>query len=99
MELVIVSYAFCQRLKGERRVYEAFTQGPPHPAGVQKKRSAGWNSNAARPPVGRDKEEVPQSITDMLPDWMGYGFLYFVTIIPAIIVVITVSIVFFSSLK
>ena len=68
-------------------------------AGVQKKRSAGWNSNTARPPIGRDKEETPQSLTDMLPDWMGYGFLYFVTIIPAIIVVITISIVFFSSLK
>lgn len=66
---------------------------------MQKPRNAGWNSNLARPPIGRDKEDVPQSFTDLLPDWMGYGFLYFVTIIPIIIVVITVSIVFVSSLK
>ena len=70
-------------------------------AGIQKPkpRAAGWNSNLARPPIGRDKEDVAQSFTDYLPDWMGYGFLYFVTIIPIIIVVVTVSIVFVSSLK
>lgn len=35
----------------------------------------------------------------MLPDWMGYGFLYFVSIVPVLIVVTTIAILFFSSLK
>lgn len=35
----------------------------------------------------------------MLPEWMGYGFLYFVSTIPVLIVVVTIAILFFSSLS
>ena len=54
---------------------------------------------AARPKLGRDKDETPTSFTDMLPDWMGYGALYIISIIPVLIVIATVSVLFFSSLK
>lgn len=45
------------------------------------------------------KGEEPQSLTDMLPDWVGYGTLYGISIIPVLIVVAVVSVLFFSSLK
>jgi len=64
-------------------------------AGAPKKKGTG----VARPPIGRDKEEAPQGISDMLPEWMGYGFLYFVSTIPVLIVIVTISILFFSSLS
>lgn len=59
----------------------------------------GWRSGQARPPVGRDDGERPQSLADMLPDWVGYGFLYFISVLPAIIAGSVVLILFLNSLK
>lgn len=61
--------------------------------------SAGWRGNVARPPVGRDKSELPQGLADLLPDWFGYGFLYTLTGIPIIIGALVVAVLFFNSLK
>lgn len=61
--------------------------------------SAGRGSDQLRPPVGRDKNEKPQGLTDMLPDWMGYGFLYGVSALPVIIGILVVAVLFFNSLK
>ena len=40
-----------------------------------------------------------QTLADRLPDWMGYGFLYFVSVIPVIIAGSVVAVLFFNSLK
>ena len=61
--------------------------------------SAGWRSDQPRPPVGRDKSEKPQGLPDMLPDWMGYSFLYGVSALPVIIGILVVAVLFFNSLK
>lgn len=45
------------------------------------------------------KGEQPQTLADMLPDWVGYGTLYGISIIPVLIVVATVVILFYNSLK
>ncbi|KAL3163117.1 hypothetical protein ABBQ32_009531 [Trebouxia sp. C0010 RCD-2024] len=76
--------------------YEGIT-----PTGVAQasSQSAGWRSDQPRPPVGRDKNEKPQGLTDMLPDWMGYGFLYGVSALPVIIGILVVAVLFFNSLK
>ena len=74
-----------------------------HASGAKKKNepeeSAGWRGNVARPPVGRDKSELPQGLADLLPDWFGYGFLYTLTGIPVIIGFLVVAVLFFNSLK
>lgn len=59
----------------------------------------GWRPNQARPPIGRNPDEKPMGLQDMLPDWMGYGALYAVTLIPVMILGTTVAILFFTSLK
>ena len=57
-------------------------------------------SGVARPPApGRGEGNIPQGIADILPDWMGYGVLYFISVIPVLIVIVTISILFFSSLS
>jgi hypothetical protein len=45
------------------------------------------------------KGDEPQGLTDMLPDWVGYGTLYGVSVIPVLLVVGTVLILFYNSLK
>lgn len=45
------------------------------------------------------KGEEPQSLADLLPDWVGYGTLYGISIIPVLLVVATVLVLFYSSLK
>ena len=45
------------------------------------------------------KGDKPQTLADMLPDWVGFGVLYGVSAIPALLVVVTVLILFFNSLK
>jgi hypothetical protein len=61
---------------------------------------AGWRSGQARPKMmGRDKSEKPQGLVDMLPDWMGYGFLYLVSSIPVLIAGTVIAILFFNSLR
>jgi hypothetical protein len=59
----------------------------------------GWREDQVRPPVGRDANEKPQSLVDMLPEWVGYSFLYLVSIVPVLIAGSVVAILFFSSLK
>lgn len=55
---------------------------------------------AARPrPMQRDKSELPQGIADLLPDWVGYGFLYGLSGIPVFLVIAVVTLFFFSSLR
>lgn len=49
--------------------------------------------------IGRDKNEKPQGIQDLLPDWVGYGALYAVSSAPIIIGVVVVLVLFFSSVK
>lgn len=49
--------------------------------------------------MGRDKNEEPQSILDTLPDWVGYGLLYFVSVIPVLIAGSVIAILFFNSLR
>lgn len=49
--------------------------------------------------MGRDKSEAPQGLADMLPDWVGYGFLYFVSVIPVLIAGTVIAILFFNSLR
>ena len=54
----------------------------------------------ARPrPMQRDKSELPQGIADLLPDWVGYGFLYGLSGIPVFLVIAVVTLFFFSSLR
>ncbi|KAG2447736.1 hypothetical protein HYH02_007196 [Chlamydomonas schloesseri] len=43
--------------------------------------------------------EKPQNLTDMLPGWVGYGVLYGVSAIPVLLVVGTILILFYNSLK
>lgn len=59
----------------------------------------GWRQGQVRPPIGRDKSERPGSILDTLPDWVGYGTLYVITVIPVIIAVTVIAILFVSSLR
>jgi hypothetical protein len=62
--------------------------------------AAGWRRNQARPKVmARDKNEKPQGIVDMLPDWMGYGVLYLISAIPVLIAGTVIAILFFNSLR
>lgn len=51
------------------------------------------------PPVGRDPNEKPKGLMDMLPEWVGYSGLYAVTLIPAFILIATVTLLFVTSLK
>jgi hypothetical protein len=73
-------------------------------------RATHWCTTTARTPatgivkpyiMGREarKGEQPQSLTDMLPDWVGYGTLYGISVIPVLLVVGTVLILFYNSLK
>ncbi|KAG2430231.1 hypothetical protein HXX76_010329 [Chlamydomonas incerta] len=43
--------------------------------------------------------EKPQNLTDMLPGWVGYGVLYGVSSIPVLLVIGTILILFYNSLK
>jgi hypothetical protein len=45
------------------------------------------------------KGEKPQNMTDMLPGWVGYGVLFGVSSIPVLLVVGTILILFYNSLK
>ena len=49
--------------------------------------------------MSRDKSEAPQGLADLLPDWVGYGSLYLVSVIPVIITFSVIAILFFASLK
>lgn len=45
------------------------------------------------------KGDEPQTLADMLPDWVGYSTLYGISVIPVLLVVGTVLILFYNSLK
>lgn len=60
---------------------------------------AGWRGDQARPPIGRDKDEQPQSLEDMLPEWMGYSYLYLISAIPIFIGLFVVVTLFVNSLQ
>ncbi|PSC74164.1 sugar phosphate phosphate translocator [Micractinium conductrix] len=48
--------------------------------------AAAWRQQGdVRPPMGRDPTEAPKGALDRLPDWVGYGFLYFISIAPVLI--------------
>lgn len=47
----------------------------------------------------RDPNEKPQSIVDMLPDWVGYGVLYGISSFPVILGVTVIVILFLNALK
>ena len=60
----------------------------------------GWRAGQVRPrPMGRDRSEKPQGFVDSLPDWVGYGLLYLISVIPVIIAGSVVVILFLNSLK
>ena len=40
---------------------------------------------------------MQKELLDMLPDWMGYGVLYSLSIVPIIITVVAVSILWVNS--
>jgi hypothetical protein len=62
--------------------------------------AAPWRREAdLRPPMGRDPSEKPQGFEDLLPDWVGYGALYIVSIAPVLIVVAVVAILWANSLR
>ncbi|KAK9864819.1 hypothetical protein WJX84_008403 [Apatococcus fuscideae] len=66
--------------------------------------NTGVQGGGARPPqqrkqLGRDPSEKPKSLTDMLPDWVGYGALYGISIVPIIIGGAVVTVLFLNSLK
>lgn len=65
----------------------------------KKESTAGWRGDQPRPPVGRDKSEAPQGLTDLLPEWVGYGFLYGLSALPVVIGILVVAVLFFNSLK
>jgi hypothetical protein len=43
--------------------------------------------------------DKPQSMTDLLPSWVGYGALYGISSIPALLVIGTVLVLFYNSLR
>ena len=49
--------------------------------------------------MGRDPNEKPKNLTDMLPDWVGYSAVYAVSLIPFFIGAAVIAILFFNSLR
>jgi hypothetical protein len=49
--------------------------------------------------MGRDPGDQPKDLADLLPDWVGYGALYFVSVLPAIIAGTVVLVLFLNSLR
>jgi hypothetical protein len=49
--------------------------------------------------MGRDPGEQPKSLSDRLPDWVGYGFLYFISIAPVLIAAGAITVLFLNSLR
>lgn len=59
-----------------------------------------WRREAGvRPPIGRDPNDKPQGLADMLPDWVGYGALYLVSVAPVLIALSVVAVLFANSLR
>ena len=52
-----------------------------------------------RPPIGRDPTDKRQGLADSLPDWVGYGALYLVSVAPVLIALTVVGVLFANSLR
>lgn len=62
--------------------------------------AAAWRQQAeVRPPMGRDPREAPRDLADRLPDWVGYGALYLVSIAPVLIAIGAITVLFLNSLR
>lgn len=62
--------------------------------------AAAWRKQpAVQPRMGRDPSEKPQSLADSLPDWVGYGALYAVSVLPLVIAGTVILVLFLNSLK
>lgn len=62
--------------------------------------AAAWRQQAeVRPPMGRDPSEAPRDLADRLPDWVGYGALYLVSIAPVLIAIGAITVLFLNSLR
>lgn len=49
--------------------------------------------------MGRDPSEAPKGLADQLPDWVGYGALYLVSIAPVLIALGAITVLFLNSLR
>lgn len=49
--------------------------------------------------MGRDPTEQPRGMADQLPDWVGYGALYLVSIAPVLIAIGAITVLFLNSLR
>lgn len=49
--------------------------------------------------MGRDPSEQPRDLADRLPDWVGYGALYLVSIAPVLIAIAAITVLFLNSLR
>ena len=49
--------------------------------------------------MGRDPAEQPRGVADQLPDWVGYGALYLVSIAPVLIAIGAITVLFLNSLR
>lgn len=62
--------------------------------------AAPWRKQGdVRPPMGRDPSEQPRDLADRLPDWVGYGALYLVSIAPVLIAIAAITVLFLNSLR
>jgi hypothetical protein len=62
--------------------------------------AAAWRQQGdVRPPMGRDPAEQPRDMADKLPDWVGYGFLYFISVAPVLIAIGAIVVLFLNSLR
>ncbi len=62
--------------------------------------AAPWRQQGeVRPPMGRDPAEAPKGVADQLPDWVGYGALYLVSIAPVLIALGAITVLFLNSLR
>ena len=62
--------------------------------------AAAWRQQGeVRPPMGRDPSEAPKDLTDQLPEWVGYGALYLVSVAPVLIAIGAITVLFLNSLR
>lgn len=93
------------RCAGSRRVWQRPAEAAPGTK-LSKLTPAAEDAEAAwrqegqvRPPMGRDPNELPKSMMDQLPDWVGYGFLYFISVAPVLIAAGAITVLFLNSLR
>ena len=72
---------------------------PPTTPAADDRAQVWRQSEIVRPPMGRDPNEKPQGIADLLPEWVGYGTLYLISIAPVLIALSVVGVLFANSLR